>query len=119
MGYVTGPLIWAPGSEFIGRRPIFIGTFVVLVLFQIGEALAKNIETLLICRFLSGVFAASPITNAGGVIADIWDPAGRGPAMAAVSHLTRHYIEESAYEYPSSVPALSLVPFAGHSSAVS
>jgi DHA1 family multidrug resistance protein-like MFS transporter len=89
VGYVTGPLIWAPGSEFIGRRPIFIGTFVVVVLFQIGEGLAKNIETLLICRFLSGVFAASPITNAGGVIADIWDPAGRGPAMAVVSVFAR------------------------------
>jgi DHA1 family multidrug resistance protein-like MFS transporter len=67
-----------------GRRPVFLWTFLLVVLFQIGEALAKNIATLLVCRFFSGVFAASPITNAGGVVADIWDPVGRGAAMAVV-----------------------------------
>lgn len=25
---------------------------------------------------------AAPLTNAGGVIADIWDPVGRGPALS-------------------------------------
>jgi MFS transporter, DHA1 family, multidrug resistance protein len=85
VGYVAGPLIWAPGSELIGRRPIFLWSILALVLVQIGGALAKNMATLLVFRFLSGVFSASPITNSGGVIADVWDAIGRGPAMAIVS----------------------------------
>jgi DHA1 family multidrug resistance protein-like MFS transporter len=88
VGYVTGPLLWAPGSEFIGRRPIFIATFIIVTVLQIGQALAPNIACLLVTRFLSGVFAASPITNAGGVVADIWDAAGRGAAMSVFSAAT-------------------------------
>lgn len=81
-GYVFGPLMWAPGSELFGRRPIFIATMLIYCLFHLGQALAPNIQTLLITRFLSGVFASAPLTNCGGVIADIWDPVGRGPATS-------------------------------------
>lgn len=44
----------------------------VYMLFQLGPALATNIETVLISRFIAGTFAAAPLTNCGGVIADIW-----------------------------------------------
>ncbi|GAA6008917.1 hypothetical protein JCM10207_004025 [Rhodosporidiobolus poonsookiae] len=84
-GYCLGPLIWAPLSEIVGRRPIFVISLFIFALWQIGCALAKNIQTLCIMRFLAGTFAASPLTNAGGVIADIWDPVGRGKAMAVFS----------------------------------
>lgn len=50
-----------------------------------GDALAPNIEALVIIRFIAGTFAASPLTNCGGVIADIWDAVGRGPAMSFFS----------------------------------
>lgn len=33
-------------------------------------------------RFLGGCFAAAPLTNSGGVIADLWGPERRGDAMA-------------------------------------
>ncbi|GAA5993231.1 hypothetical protein JCM10908_004521 [Rhodotorula pacifica] len=84
-GYVAGPLLWAPLSEIFGRRPIFILSLAIFVLFQIGCALAQNIQTLIICRFLAAVFASSPLTNAGGVIADVWDPVRRGDAMSMFS----------------------------------
>jgi folate-dependent tRNA-U54 methylase TrmFO/GidA len=35
-------------------------------LFILGQALAPNIETLLVTRFFSGFFAVAPLTNAGG-----------------------------------------------------
>ncbi|KWU42925.1 MFS general substrate transporter, partial [Rhodotorula sp. JG-1b] len=84
-GYVAGPLLWAPLSEMFGRRPIFILTLAVFVLFQIGCALAQNIWTLVICRFFAAVFASSPLVNCGGVIADMWDPIRRGDAMSLFS----------------------------------
>lgn len=39
--------------------------------------------TLLVTRFLGGFFACSPLTNGGGLLADMWDPVGRGPATGA------------------------------------
>ncbi|KZV65969.1 MFS polyamine transporter [Peniophora sp. CONT] len=82
LGYVAGPTLWGPGSELVGRRPIFCVTMVCYTLFIIGQALAQNIETLLITRFFSGFFACAPLTNSGGVIADIWDPITRGTATS-------------------------------------
>ncbi|KAF8637055.1 hypothetical protein AX16_010910 [Volvariella volvacea WC 439] len=80
LGYVFGPLFWAPGSELIGRRPVFILTLSCYTLLHLGQALARNPETLLITRFLAGFFAVAPVTNCTGVIADIWPVAGRGLA---------------------------------------
>ncbi|BGP20179.1 hypothetical protein JCM10213v2_008314 [Rhodosporidiobolus nylandii] len=82
LGYCLGPLIWAPLSEMIGRRPVFLISMLIFAIWQIGCALAQNVWTLIICRFLAGTFAASPLTNAGGVIADIWGPVHRGQAMS-------------------------------------
>ncbi|KAH9944642.1 MFS general substrate transporter [Amylocystis lapponica] len=77
-GYVVGPSFWGPGSELFGRKPLFLGTLICYTLFHLGQALAPNIESLLITRFLSGFFAVSPLTNTGGLIFDIWDPIHRG-----------------------------------------
>jgi multidrug resistance protein len=85
LGYVFGPLFWGPGSELVGRRPIFLLSMTLYTLFHIGEALAPNIQTLLVTRFLSGFFAVAPLTICGGVIADIWPAVGRGPATSLFS----------------------------------
>ncbi|KAI0030043.1 MFS polyamine transporter [Vararia minispora EC-137] len=82
LGYVAGPILWGPGSELVGRRPIFCVTMVLYTIFMLGQALAHNIETLLVTRFLSGFFACAPLTNSGGVIADVWDPVTRGTASS-------------------------------------
>ncbi|KIM38587.1 hypothetical protein M413DRAFT_447793 [Hebeloma cylindrosporum] len=81
LGYVFGPSFWGPGSELVGRKPIFVISMLAYTLFILGQALAPNIETLLVTRFFSGFFAVAPLTNSGGVIADIWPAVGRGPAM--------------------------------------
>ncbi|KAJ6519702.1 major facilitator superfamily domain-containing protein [Mycena sanguinolenta] len=81
-GYCVGPILWGPLSENYGRWPIFFYPFVVYTLFQVGCALAKNTATVLVLRFLGGVFAAAPLTNSGGVISDIWDSGTRGKALA-------------------------------------
>jgi len=76
------PFFWGPGSELIGRRPIFIVTMTLYTLFILGQALAKNIQTLLVTRFFSGFFGVAPLINAGGVIADIFPADGRGLATS-------------------------------------
>ncbi|KAJ3883287.1 MFS general substrate transporter [Lentinula edodes] len=81
-GYCVGPLLWGPLSEELGRRPVFIFSFFVYTMFQVGMALSKNTASLLVFRFLGGVFAASPLTNSGALISDIWDARTRGNALA-------------------------------------
>ncbi|KAG5351224.1 hypothetical protein C0989_007375 [Termitomyces sp. Mn162] len=82
LGYMIGPLFWGPGSELVGRRPILIVTMAIYTIFTLGQALAHNIETFLITRFLCGFFAVAPLTIGGGLIADIWSADGRGPATS-------------------------------------
>ncbi|KAJ6574555.1 MFS polyamine transporter [Mycena capillaripes] len=82
LGYVIGPLFWGPGSELFGRRPIFIFTMGMYTILNLGQSLAKNIETVLVTRFLSGFFAVAPLVNAGGLVADIWSVENRGLAMS-------------------------------------
>ncbi|KAK7967005.1 uncharacterized protein PG986_001282 [Apiospora aurea] len=61
---------------------LFFGTYMALTAFNAGAAGSKNIETLIILRFLAGTFGASPMTNAGGVIADMFTAHERGMATA-------------------------------------
>ena len=53
---------------------------VLYTISHIGQALANNTQTFLITRFFAGFFAAAPLNNAGGVIADIFSAEGRGIA---------------------------------------
>ncbi|KAL1859117.1 hypothetical protein Plec18170_002232 [Paecilomyces lecythidis] len=81
IGFAFGPFLWAPLGEIYGRQRIFCLTVFGLTVFTAAAAGSQNIQTLLILRLIAGVFGASPMTNAGGVLADIWPPAQRGLAM--------------------------------------
>lgn len=81
LGFAVGPLIWAPMSELFGRQYVFIGTYCALTAFNGAAVASQNIETLLILRFFAGAFGSSPLTNAGGVIADMFPASQRGLAM--------------------------------------
>ena len=82
LGFAVGPIIFAPLSELYGRQPVFVGTYGALAVFNAGAAGAKNIQTLLVLRFFAGVFGSSPLTNAGGQIADMYGPRLVGLAMS-------------------------------------
>lgn len=81
-GFALGPLLWAPMSELFGRQLLFFGTYAALTAFNCGCAAAPNAASLMIFRFLAGSFGSSPLTNAGGVIADIFPASQRGLAMS-------------------------------------
>ncbi|KAB5570740.1 major facilitator superfamily domain-containing protein [Coniochaeta sp. 2T2.1] len=82
LGFAIGPLLWAPLSEFYGRRLLFFITYAALTAFNAGAAGAQNIWTLIILRFFAGSFGSSPLTNSGGVIADMFHANERGLAGA-------------------------------------
>ncbi|KAF2157659.1 MFS general substrate transporter [Myriangium duriaei CBS 260.36] len=82
LGFAIGPLLWAPLSEMFGRQYLFIGTYAALTAFNAGSCGAQNIGTLIVLRFLAGAFGSSPLTNAGGVIADMFAAEQRGVAIS-------------------------------------
>ncbi|KAL2864466.1 MFS transporter [Aspergillus lucknowensis] len=87
-GFAVGPLIWSPLSELYGRKyPLFIG-YALFAIFQIPVAVAKNVETILVCRFLMGILGCSPLAVVGGAMADFWNPVDRAVAIAMFSAAT-------------------------------
>ncbi|KAI1924050.1 hypothetical protein LOZ64_000792 [Ophidiomyces ophidiicola] len=81
LGYATGPIIWAPLSELKGRRlPVVLSTFGFMV-FQFGLATAKDLQTIMICRFFGGFFGACPIAVVAAIFSDMFDNRLRGLAI--------------------------------------
>jgi Major Facilitator Superfamily len=72
LGFAIGPLLWAPMSELYGRQILYATTYGAFTIFNAGAACSQNIQTLIILRFFAGTFGASVLTNAGGVIADMF-----------------------------------------------
>ncbi|KAF7929808.1 uncharacterized protein EAE97_009405 [Botrytis byssoidea] len=85
MGFGIGPMMFAPLSEVVGRRWIYGVTLFLAVIFIIPCAVAQNIETLLVCRALDGIWFSAPMTLVGGTLADLWRTEERGVPMAAFS----------------------------------
>ncbi|GKZ39304.1 hypothetical protein AbraIFM66950_012270, partial [Aspergillus brasiliensis] len=82
LGFASGPVIWAPASELFGRRwPLTLGLLGGAV-FTIASAVAKDIQTLVICRFFAGMFGASPLAVVPAVLSDIWNNSHRGAAIS-------------------------------------
>ena len=66
----------------MGRRwPLCIGMLGCSI-FSIGSATAKDIQTLIICRFFAGVFGASPLCVVPAVLADLYTNVYRGVAIS-------------------------------------
>ncbi|KAF2768013.1 major facilitator superfamily transporter [Teratosphaeria nubilosa] len=82
LGFAVGPLMWAPMSELFGRQILFFGTYAALTAFNAGAAASQNVATLIVLRFFAGAFGSSPLTNSGGVIADMFSAKQRGLAMS-------------------------------------
>lgn len=85
LGFALGPLVWAPLSEVFGRQKLFFVSYLALAAFSAGAAGAPSMGALIVLRFFAGAFGSSPLTNAGGVIADLFSAKERGMAGAMFS----------------------------------
>ncbi|OAQ73260.1 major facilitator superfamily transporter [Pochonia chlamydosporia 170] len=84
LGYVFGPVIWAPLSEQFGRKYLTTATFLVFALFTMACALSPTWSSLLGFRLCCGIFASAPIAVVAGILADIYgDARVRGKAYSA------------------------------------
>ncbi|RHZ67725.1 MFS transporter [Aspergillus thermomutatus] len=88
LGFAFGPMVFGPLSELYGRKtPLFVG-FLIFAIFQIPVAVAQNLQTIFICRFLGGFFASAPLGIVGGMLADLFNPVDRTIAVAVFAAST-------------------------------
>lgn len=76
------PLWWSSFSERLGRRTIYLASFVLFVVFNCLCAISHSIAMLIVMRMLSGGASASVQAVGAGTIADLWDVRERGRAMS-------------------------------------
>ncbi|KAL1759618.1 major facilitator superfamily domain-containing protein [Schizophyllum commune] len=79
------PLFFAPLSEVVGRKPIYIISIFFYFIFTLPSALAKNVATLVVSRQIAGIASSAPMCNVGGSVADVWSVEERGIPMAVFS----------------------------------
>ncbi len=89
VGYIVGPIVFSPSSEFFGRKPTSVVAFTGYTIFSVATALSPNIAAMLVFRFLTGFFAACPLSVVGAIYADIYgNPMHRGIAIATMAFIT-------------------------------
>lgn len=80
-GLAAGPLFLAPLSEFWGRRPIYIWSFVSFVIFLVPCAVAPHLAVLFVFRFLTGAAGSVFLSVSGGTVGDMFEKHELGAPM--------------------------------------
>ncbi|KAF2492598.1 putative MFS multidrug transporter [Lophium mytilinum] len=81
--YAFGCELWAPWSEELGRWPIMQCSLMLVNIWQLPVALAKNYGTILAGRVLGGLSSAGGSVTLG-MVADMWDSDHQQYAVAYV-----------------------------------
>ncbi|KAL9058053.1 MAG: hypothetical protein Q9206_002081 [Seirophora lacunosa] len=82
MGYVLGPLLYAPISEIYGRAMILHIANLAFVITAIVCAVSNSLGLFIVFRLFMGFAGCASVTLGGGVIADLMPPEERGLAMS-------------------------------------
>ncbi|KAF5208661.1 putative polyamine transporter [Clavispora lusitaniae] len=80
-GFASGPVIWGPLSELYGRKTVLIPSCFGYICFCFMVGAAKDIQTIMICRFFAGFVGAAPLVAAPAAMADMFSATTRGNAM--------------------------------------
>lgn len=88
LGFAVGPLVWAPLSELCGRRIVFTVTYCMFATFSASGAGSSTPWVLVLLRSMAGTFGSACLTNAAGVIADMFTATERGIAMSLFAAAT-------------------------------
>ncbi|OLN89943.1 putative transporter mfs2-like protein 2 [Colletotrichum chlorophyti] len=73
MGIALGPLISSPLSEFYGRRPIYLLSYSLFIIWTIPSAVARNIQTIIVARLLAGAAGSAFLSVSGGTVGDLFN----------------------------------------------
>lgn len=73
LGYGLGPMIFSPLSEVstFGRQHIYMVTFIMFTIIQVGAATVQNIGGLVVLRFIAGLLCSPPLATGAASMGDI------------------------------------------------
>ncbi|TIA83696.1 hypothetical protein E3P77_00663 [Wallemia ichthyophaga] len=71
VGYSISPPLLAPLSEELGRNAMYQISYTLYFLLFLPIALARNMATVVVCRFLQGAFASAGTSLVSGTISDV------------------------------------------------
>lgn len=80
-GFASGPIIWGPLSELYGRKSVLLPSSFLYICFSFAVGAAKDIQTVMICRFFAGFSGAAALVVAPASMSDVFSPASRGRAI--------------------------------------
>ncbi|WP_166256698.1 multidrug effflux MFS transporter [Marinobacter salicampi] len=86
-GLALAQLVCGPLADRFGRKPIMIGGFVLFAAASIGCALATDIETLILCRFLQALGGSAGPVLGRAAIRDIYTPREAARIMAILASI--------------------------------
>jgi multidrug resistance protein len=72
LGIAFGPMLLSPLSEFFGRRPIYLVSWTLYLIWLIPQAVAKNVATMIVTRFFDGLAGSAFLTVSGGTVGDLF-----------------------------------------------
>lgn len=72
LGIAFGPMFFSPLSEFYGRRPIYLVSWTLYVIWIIPQAVARNVATIIVGRFLDGFAGSTFLAVSGGTVGDLF-----------------------------------------------
>ncbi|KAL4800372.1 major facilitator superfamily domain-containing protein [Aspergillus venezuelensis] len=71
LGMAFGAIVFAPLSEIVGRRPVYLICMTLFLVMVLPSALAHNIEAILISRFFGGFFGSAIMVNSPASVNDV------------------------------------------------
>jgi multidrug resistance protein len=84
-GIALGPMLLGPLSEFYGRRPIYLISWSFFVIWNIPQAVAPGMATILVTRFLDGFSGSAFLAVSGGTVGDLFPKESLQAPMALFS----------------------------------
>jgi len=85
LGLALGPMLLSPLSEFYGRKPIYVVSWFLHIVFIVPQAVAKHISVVVILRFLDGFSGSAFLAVCGGTVGDLFSKDDLQAPMAVFS----------------------------------
>lgn len=80
-GFAFGPLVWGPLSELFGRKIILILSSLLYTFFCFADAVSKDIQSIIICRYFEGFLGAAAFVACPAAMTDLFNHKSRGNAI--------------------------------------
>lgn len=86
-GFAIAQLICGPLADRFGRKPIMLGGFTLFALASVGCALANQVDSLLVFRFLQALGGATGPVLGRAAVRDIYPPKDAARIMAILASI--------------------------------